>query len=76
MDTQFHCHSDLCVACGKCVRACPQHIIHLDGALAYGLTYANVWVDYVPCHHCDGFWDKDTPCIRACPNHAIFHTRR
>lgn len=27
--------------------------------------------DYTPCHHCDGFWEDNTPCQRACPNGAI-----
>ena len=37
-----------------------------DGEMEH-MKYVSQRYDYVPCHHCDGFWEDKTPCQQACP---------
>ena len=78
MDTYFDTNCN-CVACGKCVEVCPRDEIMLfEWYNPYSEkteTYVDTVCDYVGCHHCDGFWDNNTPCLQVCEMNAIKITR-
>lgn len=78
MDTYFSTNSN-CVTCGDCIDAC-----EIDGKNFLTLATGGCDFDgeplppmvvgayeYVPCHHCDGFWENKTPCQLVCKNNAI-----
>lgn len=78
MDTYFHTNFN-CVICGDCIDACEidgQNFLTLSiGGCGFDgeplpPSIAGAY-DYVPCHHCDGFWDDHTPCQQVCKNDAI-----
>lgn len=74
MDTYFHTNHK-CISCGKCVKACPRgEIVLTEWYHPYfeeTITSVETVCDYVSCHHCDGFWDNNTPCIQVCEANAI-----
>lgn len=62
-----------CIRCGECIKVCPENFLYmeeydcnLDGEVEH-MKYVSQRYDYVPCHHCDGFWEDKTPCQQACP---------
>ena len=75
MDTYFNTNHK-CIACGKCVEACPRGFLALETFESYifegeEFTVVATLCDYVPCHHCNGFWDNNTPCMQVCESNAI-----
>lgn len=76
MDTYFSIDSLVCTDCGKCIKACPDNLICRDECYDEELNETFVFYDlfddyYVPCHHCDGFWEDNTPCQQVCEVDAI-----
>lgn len=75
MDSYFSVDSMKCTDCYMCIPTCPEnfitrvewfHPIFEETLVSYEGAY-----DYVPCHHCDGFWEDRAPCQIACPVDAI-----
>ena len=70
--TDFHC-----TKCGACIEACNLKgkqwltIFQTTDYDGYEEVYIGGMCDYVPCHHCDGFWENKTPCQKVCKNNAI-----
>ncbi len=68
MDTYFHTNGS-CMKCGRCVKACNEKGQgFLIGGRGRGAIESS---DYVPCHHCDGVWEKKAPCQSVCHYGAI-----
>jgi NADH-quinone oxidoreductase subunit I len=61
----------LCVACGTCVRACPSHVIKVQGIkpAAMGTAKAGVsfLIDFSRCSLCG-------LCVDVCPMSALRHS--
>lgn len=78
MDTYIYTNQN-CIVCGDCIDTC-----ELDGQNYLTLSVGGCDFegnplppmitgssDYVPCHHCDGFWENQTPCQLTCKHDAI-----
>lgn len=83
MDTYFNVDMLKCNDCGKCVDACPQDFIvreeyydkAFDNCIGEITAYYTGACEYVPCHHCTGFWERNTPCLEVCEYGAISLSR-
>lgn len=80
MDTYHDIDLMKCTECKECIEACPEKFLtyeqtgcDFDGnPLPPMIGHA---YEYVPCHHCEGFWENQTPCQKACKQEAITITR-
>ena len=73
MDTYFSTNYK-CEKCGLCAEECHKNGEQWLTAFVTDddeICYIDGISDYVPCHHCDGFWEDKTPCQKVCPNGAI-----
>ena len=76
MDTYFNVNHK-CIDCYKCISSCPESFIQrfscLDKTGTEKYAYYDRAYEYVPCHHCNGFFEKGvkTECQLACPVDAI-----
>ena len=78
MDSYFSTNSN-CIVCGDCIDACELDgqnflTLHIGGCDFDGNELPPMIGgahEYVPCHHCQGFWKNQTPCKIACKNNAI-----
>ena len=68
MDTYIYINCN-CVRCGRCVIACSEQ--GEDFLVGRRDVEPRGKYEYVPCHHCEGFWDKKTPCQKVCYYNAI-----
>lgn len=62
-----------CVACGKCVTACPKHLIRLipKHELATNVTCSNHWPARVAMKACKSACIACRRCVKECPVGAI-----
>ena len=77
MDTYWHTDFH-CTKCGACIEACNLKgkqwltIFQTTDYDGYEEVYIGGMCDYVPCHHCDGFWENKTPCQKVCKNCLLY----
>ncbi len=68
-----HINHENCTACGKCVDACPKHIIHMipKHELATNVTCSNHWPPKIVRKACTVGCIACGRCVRVCPVDAI-----
>jgi Na+-translocating ferredoxin:NAD+ oxidoreductase RNF subunit RnfB len=68
-----HVNHENCTACGKCVTACPKHIIHMipKHELATNVTCSNHWPPRIVRKACSIGCIACGRCVRVCPVDAI-----
>lgn len=68
-----HVNHENCTACGKCVDACPKHLIHMipKHEAATVCTCSNHWPGAVTRKNCSIGCIGCTRCVKACPVDAI-----
>ena len=68
-----HVNHNNCTACGKCVDACPKHLIHMipKHELATNVTCSNHWPAKVVRKACKVGCIACGRCVRVCPVQAI-----
>lgn len=73
MDTYFYVGFS-CVQWGRCVKACRENSQDFLTGVRDDCPHQST--DYVPCHHCEGFWNNKTPCQEVCHYNTIEIERR